>query len=67
MFVFVNYSDEQELQEFHGTVFGIDIDDRHAPFPSLFIIHEMLSVVSTPSNLSNLSYQFSRPLQTGLI
>jgi len=41
MFVFVNYSDEQELQEFHGTVVGIDSDDRHAPFPSLLIIHEM--------------------------
>jgi hypothetical protein len=41
MFVFVNYSDRQELQQFHGTVIGIDSDDLHAPFPSLFIIHEM--------------------------
>jgi len=64
MFVFVNYSDRQELQQFHSTVIGIDSDDLHAPFPSLFIIHEMRV---RGFHLSNLSYQLSRPLQTGLI
>ena len=41
MFVFVNYSGQEELQQYHGIVIGIDSDDNHAPFPSLFIIHEM--------------------------
>lgn len=41
MFVFVNYSNQPELQQFHGTVVGIESDDAHAPFSSLFIIHEM--------------------------
>jgi hypothetical protein len=33
-FVFVNYSDDLEAV-------GPDVGDRHAPFPSLFIIHEV--------------------------
>ncbi|KIY53582.1 hypothetical protein FISHEDRAFT_6321, partial [Fistulina hepatica ATCC 64428] len=40
-FVFVNYSGRPSLQRFHGKVIAFDIGDRHAPFPSLFIIHEM--------------------------
>jgi hypothetical protein len=40
-FVFINYSGKNSLQEFHGKALAIDIRDKHAPFPSLFIIHEM--------------------------
>ena len=40
-FVFINYSDAPSLREFHGKTIPLDIQDRHAPFPSLFIIHEM--------------------------
>jgi len=40
-FVFVNYSGTPHLQEFHSKAIALDIKDRHAPFPSLFIIHEM--------------------------
>ena len=40
-FVFVNYSNHPDLQSFHGKAVALDIRDRHAPFPSLFIIHEM--------------------------
>ncbi|KAI0263010.1 hypothetical protein BC834DRAFT_888649 [Gloeopeniophorella convolvens] len=28
-------------QQFHGKAIALDSRDRHAPFPSLFIIHEM--------------------------
>ncbi|KAG1823355.1 uncharacterized protein BJ212DRAFT_1444544 [Suillus subaureus] len=40
-FVFVNYSGDPALQRFHGKAIALDIRDHHAPFPSLFIIHEM--------------------------
>ncbi|KAF8968550.1 hypothetical protein BDZ97DRAFT_1755217 [Flammula alnicola] len=40
-FVFVNYSGSLDLQLFHGKAIALDTSDRHAPFPSLFIIHEM--------------------------
>jgi len=40
-FVFINYSGEQDLQQFHGKAIALDIKDRYAPFPSLFIIHEL--------------------------
>lgn len=40
-FVFVNYSGHIGLQQFHGKAIALDIKDRHAPFPSLFILHEM--------------------------
>ncbi|KIY52854.1 hypothetical protein FISHEDRAFT_23499, partial [Fistulina hepatica ATCC 64428] len=40
-FVFVNFSGSRHLQPFHGKAIALDIRDRHAPFPSLFIIHEM--------------------------
>ena len=40
-FVFVNYSDNENLQPFHGRVVGLDISDGHAPFASIFIIHGM--------------------------
>ncbi|EJD04317.1 uncharacterized protein FOMMEDRAFT_167528 [Fomitiporia mediterranea MF3/22] len=40
-FVFVNYSGSDYLQQFHGKTIALDTSDRYAPFPSLFIIHEM--------------------------
>ncbi|KIY53591.1 hypothetical protein FISHEDRAFT_68804 [Fistulina hepatica ATCC 64428] len=41
-FVFVNYSGRPSLQRFHGKAIILDgTGDRHAPLPSLFIIHEM--------------------------
>lgn len=40
-FVFINYSARVDLQQFHGKAIALDINDRYAPFPSLFIIHEM--------------------------
>ncbi|KAG2039680.1 hypothetical protein BDR03DRAFT_950837 [Suillus americanus] len=40
-FVFVNFSGKPSLQQFHGKAIALDIRDHHAPFPSLFIIHEM--------------------------
>jgi hypothetical protein len=40
-FVFVNYSNDPVLEQFHGKAIALDIRDRHAPFPSLFILHEM--------------------------
>ncbi|KIM74763.1 hypothetical protein PILCRDRAFT_14201 [Piloderma croceum F 1598] len=40
-FVFINYSGHRYLQQFHGKAIALDIKDKYAPFPSLFIIHEM--------------------------
>ena len=40
-FVFVNYFNDPMLQQCHGKAIALDIRDPHAPFPSLFIIHEM--------------------------
>jgi len=39
--VFINYSGEECLQQFHGKAITLDIKHRYAPFPALFIIHEM--------------------------
>ena len=39
--MFINYSGEPQLQPFHGKAIALDIRDHYAPFPSLFIIHEM--------------------------
>ncbi|KAF8346175.1 hypothetical protein F5887DRAFT_1271855 [Amanita rubescens] len=39
-FVFINYSGDEYLQQFHGKAIALDINDRYA-FPSLFIIQEM--------------------------
>ena len=36
----INYSGAPELQDFHGKAIALDIRDRYAPFPLLFIIHE---------------------------
>jgi hypothetical protein len=39
--VFINFSGHEDLHSLHGKAVALDIRDRHAPFPSLFIIHEM--------------------------
>jgi len=39
--VLINYSGNPDLQQFHGKAIAIDVKDRHSPFPSIFIIHEM--------------------------
>jgi hypothetical protein len=39
--VFINCSGDEYLQQFHGKAIALDIKNRYAPFPSLFIIHEM--------------------------
>jgi len=41
VFVFINYSGRRDLDIFHGKAIAIDKDDQYAPFPSIFIIHEM--------------------------
>jgi len=39
--VFINYSGHEYLEQFHGKAIALDIKHKHAPFPSIFIIHEM--------------------------
>jgi len=40
-YVFVNYSGHRALQHFHGKAVALRVESRYAPFPSLFIVHEM--------------------------
>lgn len=40
-FIFVNYSGSPSLQKYHNKAIALDVSDRYASFPSLFIIHEM--------------------------
>jgi hypothetical protein len=42
-FVFIDYSDQhdEDLAPYHGKAIALDVADKHTPFPSLFIIHEM--------------------------
>ncbi|KIJ36028.1 hypothetical protein M422DRAFT_179905, partial [Sphaerobolus stellatus SS14] len=40
-FVFINYSGAHSLQQLYGKAVALDINHCHAPFPSVFIIHEM--------------------------
>ncbi|KAF8835485.1 hypothetical protein BDN67DRAFT_1015527 [Paxillus ammoniavirescens] len=40
-FVFINYSEDPDLHQFHDKATALDIKDKYAPFPSTFIIHEM--------------------------
>ncbi|KAJ7481585.1 hypothetical protein FB451DRAFT_1236497 [Mycena latifolia] len=39
-FVLVNHSQDYDLIPFHGKMLPLDIGDRHAPFPSPFLVHE---------------------------
>ena len=40
-FVFVNYTGDYMDRGFNGKAIALDVADKHAPFPCLFIIHEM--------------------------
>jgi hypothetical protein len=40
-FVFVNFSQIQDLEQFHGKAVILDSSHRHSPFPILFLIQEM--------------------------
>ncbi|EJF59951.1 hypothetical protein DICSQDRAFT_64233 [Dichomitus squalens LYAD-421 SS1] len=40
-FIFINHSNRHEAQEHHGKAIALDIQHRHVPFPSAFIIHEV--------------------------
>ncbi|KAF5325850.1 hypothetical protein D9611_001054 [Ephemerocybe angulata] len=40
-YVFINFSNHEDYEEFHGKAVALDVGDRHAPPPALFIIHEM--------------------------
>lgn len=40
----MNYADpplDGSLQPYHGKAVALDINDRHAPFPAMLLIHEM--------------------------
>ncbi|EIM91736.1 uncharacterized protein STEHIDRAFT_47689 [Stereum hirsutum FP-91666 SS1] len=40
-FILFNHSGKDNLAQYHGKAIALDIGDRHAPFPALFILHEM--------------------------
>ena len=40
-FVFVNFSQLQRLEQFHGKPVILDPNHSHSPFPALFLIQEM--------------------------
>ncbi|KAM6504521.1 hypothetical protein JOM56_001464 [Amanita muscaria] len=40
-FIFINYSNELRLQEFHGRAVALVNNHRYSPFPALFLVHEM--------------------------
>ncbi|KAH9930404.1 uncharacterized protein BXZ73DRAFT_101780 [Epithele typhae] len=40
-YVLINYADFPDLRPFHNKAVALDAQDHHAPFPALFIIHEM--------------------------
>jgi hypothetical protein len=41
VFVFVNFSQNEDLQGFHGKTVALDPDHSHSPFPAPFLIQEM--------------------------
>ena len=40
-FVFINYYDGRDYQQFRGKAVALDMKDHYAPFPSLLIIREI--------------------------
>ena len=40
-FVFVNFSQNEDLEQFHGKTVLLDADHNHSPFPAPFMIQEM--------------------------
>lgn len=47
-FVLINHSNEPDLQKLHGKLIALDMNLRHAPFPSIFLIHEARVRASHP-------------------
>jgi hypothetical protein len=41
IFVFVNFSRSEDLEQFHGKSVVLDADHNHSPFPAPFLIQEM--------------------------
>ena len=41
IFVYVNFSQIQDLEQFHGKAVKLDSGHRHSPLPILFLIQEM--------------------------
>ena len=41
IFVFVNFSRNEDLEQFHGKSVVLDADHHHSPFPASFLIQEM--------------------------
>jgi hypothetical protein len=40
-FVFVNFSQNEDLEQFHGKAVVLDANHHHSPFPAPFLIQEM--------------------------
>ena len=40
IFVFVNFSRNEDLEQFHGKAVVLDADHPHSPFPAPFLIQE---------------------------
>lgn len=54
-FVMINYSNltSDVLRPHHGKAIALDVADKHAPFPSLFLIHEMRVRGHNPFQITN--------------
>jgi len=39
--VFINYVRSPSDAQYHGKAINLDADDRHAPFPAIFLVHEL--------------------------
>lgn len=39
--MFVNFCNQRDNQKFHGKAIALDINDRYAPFPALFLLQEI--------------------------
>lgn len=39
--MFINYTRYSREAQYHGKAISLNADDRHAPFPAIFLIHEL--------------------------
>jgi len=39
--VFINYTHSSSDTQHHGKAINLDVDDQRAPFPAIFLIHEL--------------------------
>lgn len=65
-YVFVNYTDNPDLLLFHGKALALDHAHPHAPFPALFLLHEMRVRESNPVNAAALDIPDDVPWQDWL-